>query len=121
MALLGVNELMHDPDFVDTIQIILRTTKINSLGENKTEERCVDAVGSIQPADGGVIARLPEALRYANVSSFWIEGELPVTGAGKYPAVLVFRGNRYQVQMIFDFTNFGPGYTEGVCIMERPA
>ncbi len=120
MAQLGVTELMTDPDFVDTISVISRTPTVNSKGENSLSESTVNTVGSVQPASGKTLARLPEALRVANVSSFWVKGVIPVTGAGTYPAILVFGSKRYAVQMVFDWSNFGEGYSEGTCVVEAP-
>jgi hypothetical protein len=120
MALIDVAELMTDPDFVDQMSIIHRAPTVNDLGENELVEKCVYTVGSVQPTSGKTIQRLPEALRAANVKSFWIKGNIISSGDCKYPDILVFKNSRYQVQMVFDWTNWGQGWTEGVCVMEKP-
>ena len=118
MAEIDVTELMSDPDFVDPIQVITRTPAINFLGENILTEKVLNTVGSVQPASGRTISRIPEALRVANVSSFWFKGEIIASAPGKYSSILVFRGKRYQVQVVFDWSNFGEGYSEGTCVFE---
>lgn len=120
MAELNVTELLHDPDFVDEMTLITRTPAINSRGENILTESCLTTVGSIQPASGRTISRLPEALRVGNVNSFWFQGIIQASAPGKYSSIIVFKNLRYQVQMVFDWTQYGPGYTEGVCIAEVP-
>lgn len=118
MARIDVSELMVDPDFVDTVSIFTRVPTVNSFGEMTLQESCIQTVGSVQPASGRVIQRLPESLRVANLSSFWIKGKLTATAPGKYTDILVFKGYRYQIQTIFDWSNWGEGYCEGVCVAE---
>lgn len=121
MAQIDVSSLLVDPDFVDRIVNIRRTPAINSLGENTVSEMKIDTWGSVQPASGRAVQRLPEALRVANVSSFWFKGEIVASGPGEYTSVLAFRGRRYQVQYVFDWTNWGEGWCEGTCIAELPS
>ncbi len=121
MARVDVSELLHDPDFVDNIQLVKRSSAVDSHGENKITEVIVNSVGSVQPASGRAVQRLPDELRVANVSSFWYQGEIPTSEPGKYTSVLCFKGRRYAVQMVFDWTNFGAGWCEGLCVAEVPA
>lgn len=112
---------MTDPDFVDAIQVITRVPFINSLGENQISESVLTSVGSVQPADYKTIKKLPDGLQVENVSSFWFKGEIIATAPGLYSSILVFHGIRFQVQTVADWSNFGPGYTEGTCVAEIPA
>jgi len=121
MAQISVSELMSDPDFVDEIQVLTRVPTVNLYGQNSVNETVVNTIGSVQPADGKVLARLPEALREMNVSSFFFKGQIVATAPGQYSSILVFKGVRYQVKSVNDFSNWGQGYTEGVCIQESPA
>lgn len=121
MAQIDVTELLSDPDFVDSIQVITRVPRINSFGENSLLEMSITSIGSVQPASGKVIARLPDAMRVANVSSFWFKGVIIASAPGKYSSILIFNGMRYQVQTVLDYSNWGAGYTEGTCVAEIPA
>lgn len=121
MARIDVSELLHDPDFVDNIQVVTRIPNVNGRGEASFLESTINAVGSVQPASGKTIQRLPEEFRVANISSFWFQGEIVATAPGKYSSVLIFKGRRYQVQTVFDWTNFGAGWCEGTCVAEVPA
>ncbi len=121
MALIDVSELMHDPDFVDTMTHITRVPTINSYGENLLQETSTPTVGSIQPATGDAVLRLPEALRTSNVNSFWLFGSIVTSAPGRYTDILVFKGKRYQVQTVQDWTHWGAGWSEGLCIAEVPA
>lgn len=106
---------------MDAVTLYQRLPRVNSLGENIITETCIQSYGSVQPASGRTIQRLPDELRVANVASFWFKGEIVASAPGKYSSILVFRGKRYQVQLVFDWLNFGAGWCEGVCIAEVPA
>lgn len=121
MALVDVTELLHDPDFVDKISLITRTPTVNALGENVISEKSIESYGSVQPASGKDLLRLPEALRLKDVSIFYFQGEIIATAPGKYSSILVFNGKRYQVQNILDWSNFGAGWTQGSCVAELPS
>lgn len=121
MAQIDVSDLLHDPDFVDNIQHVTRVPQINGKGENVLTECITNTVGCVQPASGKTLQRLPDALRNENVSSFWFQGTIVATAPGKYVDILIFKGTRYQVRMVFDWTNFGAGWCEGACVAQVPA
>lgn len=120
MAQLDVSEVLLDPDFFDPITLIHRKTFVNEYGENELTETCLPTIGTIQPATGKVLARLPDALRNADISSFWIRGQIISDGSCKYPDLIVFRGQKYAIQQVFDWMNYGQGYCEGVAVREKP-
>lgn len=121
MGSVDVSDLLSDPDFVDPMTLIHRVSDVNCLGENKLKECGVGTFGSIQPASGKTLQRLPEAFRVANVMSFWVKGKIISDGSHQYPDILVFKGSRFAVQTTFDWTNWGEGWCEGTCVRERPA
>lgn len=121
MAQVDVTELLVDPDFIDDLTLINRVPQMNSRGELILTETSTPTVGSVQPASGKALNRIPEALREVNMSSFWVKAEIVASSPGKYAAILVFRGRRYQVKNVFDWMNFGEGWCEGLCVGEVPA
>jgi len=118
MANIDVSELMVDPDFVDAIQIINRTSYVDNLGQNHIQEVIFNTVGSVQPADFKTVQRLPEALRVENLYSFWVKADIILGGNARYPSLFVFHGKRFQVRTVSDWSNFGEGYSEGTCVCE---
>lgn len=121
MGSIDVTDLLTDPDFVDPVTLIHRESFVDDFGENKLKEMGISTVGSVQPISGKTLQRLPEAFRVANVASFWIKGKIVSDGCCKYPDLIVFKGSRYAVQMIFDWSNWGEGYCEGTCVRQVPA
>lgn len=120
MARVDVTEVLVDPDFVDSMSIISRKPSVNSFGENILQEVTTQTIGSIQPASGKALQRLPESLRVANISSFWVKGLIVASAPGIYTDVLVFQGVRYQVQNVMDWSSWGAGWCEGLAIAQGP-
>ena len=121
MALVDVSELLSDPDFVDTIQIITRYPIVNSMGENVIHESIETSIGSVQPADYKTVKKQPEAMQVESLYSFFFKGKIVASAPGEYSSVLVFKNMRYQVRTVEDFSNWGAGYTNGVCVAQVPA
>lgn len=121
MANLDVTELLSDPDFVDPCTLIHRQSVMNADGTPLITEQQFPTVGSVQPASGKTLNRLPDELRIAGIMSFFIKGAVITDGCGAYPDVIVFRKQRYQVQVVFDWTNWGAGWCEGTCVREKAA
>jgi hypothetical protein len=120
VGLIDVSDILADPEFVDEIVIVHRTPEVNDFGENELKECGVNTVGCVQPVSGSTLQRMPEAFRVANVKSFWVRGKIISDARHKYPDILISKGVRYAVQMIFDWTNWGDGWSEGTCVQERP-
>lgn len=120
MSRIDVTELLSDPDFVDTLVQIKRISNVDLRGKNQIQEKEIKTIGSVQPASGKTINRLPEDFRVANISEFFMKGEITASKDGRYSDVLVFKGKRYNVQTVFDWTNWGAGYCQGTCIAENP-
>lgn len=118
MGQIDVSDVIADPDFAGPMSIVRRTPSVNSLGENVISEYTFATTGSIQSASASSLQRIPDALRAPNMKSFWVRGEIVTAGAGSYPDILVFNGKRFQVQNVFDWTNWGSGWSEGICIAE---
>jgi cytoplasmic iron level regulating protein YaaA (DUF328/UPF0246 family) len=121
MAEIDVSELLTDPDFVDVMTLVTRFPLTTTLGENIMTEQTFESVGSVQPADYRTLQRIPEALRNENISSFWFKGKIISTEDGKYSSIIVFKGQRYQVLKVADWSNWGQGYCEGICVAEKPS
>lgn len=118
MALIDVSSVLLDPDFFDPVILIHRRPTVDLFGQNMLQEIPLNTTGTVQPASGKAIERLPDALRVGDIKSFWIQGTIVSDGRCAYPDIIVFRGSRFAVQMVFDWLNYGNGYSEGVCIRE---
>lgn len=114
MAKLDVSFLMNDPDFVDPVSIVRRTTTINDYGENQLGETTITAIASVQAADGETLASLPEAARLTDVRNIFTKTELIQDENGKYSDVIIWQGKRYILMHVRPWDNFGAGWFKGV-------
>ncbi|MFI5416189.1 MAG: hypothetical protein ACHQXJ_02425 [Nitrososphaerales archaeon] len=121
MGTIDVSDILSDPDLVDPLVLVHRSAVVDSLGKNRLKESGVATYGSVQPASGKTLQRIPEAFRVANVMSFWIRGKIVSDGYAQYPDIIVYKGTRFAVQLIFDWTNWGDGWTEGTAVREKPS
>jgi len=121
MAFIDVSELLLDPDFIDPVQVIHRSTSIDQYGSNVITEVCFPTVASVQPTTGRDLERLPEALRVKDVRTFYLKADLVADGDGRYPYVIVYRSQRYQVINTKPWLNWGQGWNEGLCVREKPS
>jgi Na+/citrate or Na+/malate symporter len=112
---------MTDPDFVGQIQHVSRKTVQNSYGENILTDCTANTVGSVQPISTKDIQKIPEAMRIANMLTFFIKGTIVASAPGKYSDILIFQGQRFQVMTVNDWSAWGAGYCEGMCIAEIPS
>lgn len=121
MALIDVSDLLSDPDFIDPIIVIRRTSTTNSFGENVLFETEIQTFANVQPASTKQIMRLPEDLRMADVRSFYLRLEIVQDGTTDYPDILVFQGKRFEIQTAAPWLNYGSGWNEGVCVGQKPS
>lgn len=121
MALLDVSELLLDPDFIDTIQLVHRTATVNAMGETVLVESAVTTVGSVQPATAKEFQRVPEALRMSDWRAFYVKAEILTDGSSQYPDLLVFGGRRYEIKSTEPWLNFGQGWNKGLCVAQEPS
>lgn len=121
MGQIDVSDILCDPDFVSPATIIQRQSTVDQYGNNQLKEVGLGTFGCVQPATGKTLQRLPEALRVVDVMSFWVKGKIVSDGKCRYPDLIVIKGVRYAVQVVFDWTAWGQGWCEGTCVREKPS
>lgn len=120
MAGIDVSELMSDPDFIDNFQIVRRSATVNGFGENVITENTIQANGSIQSGNGDTLKRLPDGVQLSDVvtifSNFPIYAERP----NNYADLIIICGERYQVELVTPWRNWGAGYNRIDAVMQKP-
>ena len=120
-GLIDVSDILNDPEFVQPLTLIQRKENVDNYGKNTLSETPKCTHGCVQPISGKTLARIPEALRVANVQEFWIREKIITDARSKYPDVIVKNGIRYAVQVVFDWSDWGHGWNQGTCVQEVPA
>ena len=120
-SLIDITQSLGDPDFVAPIQQISRKYQVDSFGKTVITECVFNTVGSVQPISGADVQKVPELMRVVNMKTFWIKGQIIASEPGKYSDILVFLGRRFQILTVDDWSQWGVGYSQGVCVAEIPA
>ncbi len=114
--LIDLSFLLTNPLFVQPIEHVTRTAAVNLLGENIITDNCVGTFGSVQPVQAKEIQRIPEAMRTKNIQTFFLKGKIITAGTGLYSDILIFKGKRYTVLSTNDWSSYGQGWCEGLCV-----
>ena len=119
MARIDVSDILADPDFLDSLTLIRRSSTVNEYGEHVMVETSCCIRASVQSVGTEDLQRLPEGARLQDVITVYYRGELMPERKNGYADVLVWGGKRYQVAGIDqNFVNFGRGFTKAICRME---
>lgn len=110
MADIDTSELMYDPDFCDTVQLI-RRTQVMIKGYNEISEAApVDVLMSVQGPKAEDFQRFPDLANLKSVKAFWFNGSFSTEADDTYTDIVIWRGQRYQIHIVDeDYTNFGAG------------
>jgi hypothetical protein len=121
MADLDVSELMSDPDFCDTVQLIRRTSDTNDQGRNVLIEADPLSVSMVvQGLQAIDFKRYPDLVNFDGARAFWYSGTLLAESESQYSDIVVFNGLRYQIHKIDeDFRNYGNGFVKAFGALEK--
>lgn len=119
MALIDVSEIVTDPDFLDSVTLIRRTSVVGNNGRNVLAESSSTVSMVVQPAKPDDLKRLPDSVRRQDAINVWYRGTLSSDAGGLYPDIVVWNSKRFQVQTSDPFGNWanGTGYTESICTL----
>lgn len=121
MANIDVSSLLLDPDFINPLVLIHRTSTVDDYGKLSLVETQVNTYGSVQPTTGKQLSRLPEALQTSDVRTFYIKAEILCDGSSQYPDIILFGGYRYEVKAQSPWLNWGAGWNEAICVRQDVA
>ena len=122
MAKIDVTDIVNDPDFVDCISIIRRTSTVGTNGRNTTVETPIAARGIVQAVKGNDLARLPEGARISEYISVFTQTPVYIDNATPgYSDLILWNGLRYRVTVVSPWLNWGRGWVRADCVMELPS
>lgn len=118
--MIDVSELMGDPDFLDPgpITVLRRTAVVNNFGENVLSEAVTPIQAIVQTGAGDMLESLPDAAKLSEAIRVWTAFTLEAQPAGGYSDVVTWRGQRWIVMARKDWSNWGLGHTQALCILE---
>lgn len=120
MPLLDVAFLTSDPDFATTFDVIRATKTVGNDGRAKLVQETIEGViGSVQPASGLDLQRLPEGSNLRGSVAVWTEYRLTDGDRSETLAAdqVDWNGHLYTVMTVEDFSQFGSGHIKAICVL----
>lgn len=116
MALLDVSDIVTDPDFMDTGLVCERnaqTVNESGLATNTTTKTRFSAV--VTSNNGDILERMAAGERIKGSITLHTRFALREGRAGFTADVVEWRGRRYTVSEVMDYSNFGRGFFSANC------
>lgn len=104
--MIDISELITDPDFCQDFQII-HSASTWSNGVLATQETVVDVTGVAVPVTGKDIDIQIESDRANNLMTFYTEEELKVSPDDSISDFVLFKGKRYKLLKVKNYSDFG--------------
>lgn len=119
MPLLDVSDILDDPDFADTFDVIRTHVSVGNDGVAvATTETLIGVVGVITAGLGDVLRRRAEGEQITG--SITVHSQVPLVPgeAGQTADIVVYpsgSANRYTVAVTSDYSRYGAGFTAASC------
>ena len=115
MASLDVSFLLADPDFADTLTARRLAQTVGSNGRAVSTATDTDFIGVAFPGAGNLLVRGPDGERVSADMTVVTMHPLSSGSAGNPADEVVWRGNRYTVKSVQDYSNWGAGFVLALC------
>lgn len=118
MALLDVIEAISDPMLTDMITVYRMAQTVGSNGRTTSNQTATSIYAIVQAGEGRNVnvfdggQQVQESMNVFSTFVFIAEAE-GVTGDE-----VEWRGRRWRVTRVVDYSNYGSGYTQAVCLLK---
>ena len=118
MPLLDVSDVLSDPMFQTTFQVIRSVESVTSGGVAQQSTQTLRAMGVVTPNDDTILQRLMDGSRIAG--SITVHTKFALTdGAGTTIAdIVVWRNRQWTVTSVGDWGQFGAGFVTARCELQ---
>lgn len=121
MAILDVIEALSDPFFLDSATVVRSTRTVGANGRVTVTEARTTIYAVVQPGSGAVTDMLPEAERALDSIEVYAQFALAAASTDTTADDIEWRGKRWRVSKVMDWTNFGSGYSHAICVLKSTA
>jgi len=120
---LDFSELLDDPDFAGTFDVIRRVETISPLtGRSSTAETTEsDIDGVVTPGDAGDLLRKDDSQMTSRIITVTTKYRLRASGDGFQPDIVLYDGIRFTVRAAKAWHKLGDGFIRAACVSERAA
>lgn len=118
MALLDVSDLLADLDLADTLTLIRSVEAVRDDGLAERTETSATISGVVQSGTGDMLRMGADAAQASGAITVYTTAPLRVVTAAGPADVLEWRGRRYTVRQVSDWSNFGAGHYAATCELQ---
>lgn len=115
MASIDISFLLSDPDFADTLTARSLVQSVGSNGRADSTATDADFVGVAFPGTGNLLVRVPDGERVSADMTVVTTHTLSSGSDGNPADEVVWRGSRYTVKSVQDYSNWGAGFVLALC------
>lgn len=118
MPLIDVSDLLVDPDFCEPVTIYRRVQSVDTHGRSIISETSQTILAVVTAASANTLNRAPEGTRIEGAITVHSITPLAVATGSRDADELVWKGNRYVVTMLGDYSHYGQGFTVATCTLK---
>ena len=116
MALLDVDQALHDPDFTDYVTVIRRQQSTDNYGRLVTNDTVFTNVAAVITVNSPNDLYREEDFEYfmrtiSVITQFRLRGQTE----NYQPDIVVWRGNQFVLQTFDPYPQFGQGFFQAIC------
>jgi hypothetical protein len=116
MVAFDLRDAVLAPEFMDNFQVVRRSQQIDNYGRaNNIPVWTVVAIGVVTAASPDQLRRLPDQQNMSKTIEIVTTFPLQGPSEGVDPDLISWNGNAYIIQILDDWSNYGPGFVHVVC------
>lgn len=115
MPAIDVSELLVDPDFAETVQIVRRAELISETGRVSTQNSTYDVVACVQPQSDQPMIRGPDQQNLPQLIEVITQWRLRGIAPGWQPDLVVWNGTTFVVNKVYNWSHYGNGFVMAEC------
>lgn len=115
MPLIDVDDLLTDPDFVETIQVLRRKQQISDTGRVSTVNATFNVVACVQPQSDQPMIRGAEQQNLPALISVHTMFRIRGISPGYQPDIVIWNGTQFVVNKVYNWSHYGRGYVMAEC------
>lgn len=115
MPTIDMSEVIDDPDLTESVTLLRRVETLGANGRNTITETSYTIGAVVTPGTQPGFIRTPDGQAMPNTITVHTSTILQGPAAGLQPDIIQWNGMNYVVRIIYDFSNFGAGFTSAQC------
>ncbi len=105
--MINVGELVHDPNFCTEFKLHRKLPGEWIGGRQKQKEKIVDIEGVVTATNSKDMEMLAEGDRVHGLKTFYADIEMRLTNNESTSDICEYKGQRYRLLQVFDYSDFG--------------